>query len=134
MVTVNHRSSGNLFRDPHPDSAYTAWNVSKYGSFSGPHFPAFELNTEIYFVNLFIQSEYKKLFSWPAIKVKFLFITKCKTLEQGFSQSTVVIKVNKSKLTLHSYDTKTTSEHSRENAKLRASYTECHKKNAPPKV
>ena len=32
--------------------------VFKYGVFSGPHFPAFGLNTEIYYsVNLRIQSE-----------------------------------------------------------------------------
>ena len=28
----------------------TSWKVSKYGSFSGPYFPVFELNTEIYSV------------------------------------------------------------------------------------
>ena len=28
--------------------ASTAWKVSKYGVFSGPYFPAFELNTERY--------------------------------------------------------------------------------------
>ena len=26
----------------------TAWKVSKYGVFSGPYFPAFRLNTDIY--------------------------------------------------------------------------------------
>ena len=26
----------------------TAWNVTKYGVFSGPYFPAFGLNTERY--------------------------------------------------------------------------------------
>ena len=26
--------------------SYTAWKESKYGVFSGPYFPAFELNTE----------------------------------------------------------------------------------------
>ena len=31
-----------------------------YGGFSGPYFPIFGLNTEIYFVNLRIQSEYRK--------------------------------------------------------------------------
>ena len=31
----------------------TAWKVSKYGVFSGPHFLVFGLNTEIYGVNLF---------------------------------------------------------------------------------
>ena len=28
-----------------------AWKVSKYGVFSGPYFPVFGLNTEIYGVN-----------------------------------------------------------------------------------
>ena len=27
---------------------YAAWKVSKYGVFSGPYFPVFGLNTEIY--------------------------------------------------------------------------------------
>ena len=40
---------------------YTAWRVSKYGVFSGPHFPAFGLNTDIYFVNIRIQSEFWKI-------------------------------------------------------------------------
>ena len=35
--------------------------VSKYGVFSGPHFPAFELKTEIYGVSLRIQSEHGKI-------------------------------------------------------------------------
>ena len=30
----------------------TTWKVSKYGVFSGPHFPVFGLNTGIYGVNL----------------------------------------------------------------------------------
>ena len=34
----------------------TAWKVSKYGAFSGSYFPGFGLNTEIYSVNLRIQS------------------------------------------------------------------------------
>ena len=38
----------------------TGWKVSKYGVISGPYFPAFGLNTEIYGVNLRIQSEYRK--------------------------------------------------------------------------
>ena len=38
----------------------TVRKVSKYGVFSGPYFPAFGLNTEIYLVNLSIQSEYGK--------------------------------------------------------------------------
>ena len=35
--------------------------MSKYGSFSGPCFPVLGLNTEIYRVNLCIQSEYRKI-------------------------------------------------------------------------
>ena len=35
--------------------------MSKNGIFSGPHFPIFGLNTEIYGVNLRIQSEYRKI-------------------------------------------------------------------------
>ena len=38
----------------------TAWKVSKYRVFSGPYFPVFGLNTEIYGVNLRIQSKYGK--------------------------------------------------------------------------
>ena len=40
---------------------YTAWKVSTYGVFSGPYFPIFGLNTEIYSVNLRIQSAYRKI-------------------------------------------------------------------------
>ena len=32
-----------------------AWKVPKYGVISGPYFPEFGLNTEIYYVNLSIQ-------------------------------------------------------------------------------
>ena len=42
---------------------YTAWKVSKYGVFSGPYFPVFGLNTEIYGVNLRIKSKYRKLWT-----------------------------------------------------------------------
>ena len=35
--------------------------MSKYGIFSGPYFPEFGMNTEIYEVNLCIQSEYGKI-------------------------------------------------------------------------
>ena len=44
------------FWHPHLETD-TAWNISKYGVFSGPYFPAFILNTERYFVSLRIQSE-----------------------------------------------------------------------------
>ena len=39
----------------------TVWKVSKYGVISGPYFPVFGLNTEIYEVNLRIQSKYRKI-------------------------------------------------------------------------
>ena len=39
---------------------YTMWRVSKYAVFSGPYFPVFGLNMEIYGVNIRIQSEYEK--------------------------------------------------------------------------
>ena len=39
----------------------TAWNVSKYGVFSRPYFPAFWLNTERYEVSLRIQSKCGKI-------------------------------------------------------------------------
>ena len=39
----------------------TARKMSKYGVISGPYFPVFGLNTEIYFRNLGIQSEYRKM-------------------------------------------------------------------------
>ena len=38
----------------------TVWKVSKYGVFSGPHFPTFGQNTERYSISLRIQSEYGK--------------------------------------------------------------------------
>ena len=41
--------------------ALCAKKVSKYGVFSGPYFPVFGLNMEIYGVILRIQSEYRKI-------------------------------------------------------------------------
>ena len=35
--------------------------MSKYGFISGPHYPVFGLNTEIYEENIRIQSEYNKI-------------------------------------------------------------------------
>ena len=37
--------------------------MPKYGVFSGTYFPIFQLNTEIYGVNLRIQSEYRKIWT-----------------------------------------------------------------------
>ena len=39
----------------------TTWKVSKYGVISGPYFPVYRLNTEIYSVNLRIESEYREI-------------------------------------------------------------------------
>ena len=47
----------------HSNYSMTAWKVSKYGVISGPYFPIFGLNTAIYFVNLRIQSEYRKMWT-----------------------------------------------------------------------
>ena len=44
-----------------PSKILTAWGVSKYGVISGPYFPVFRLNMEIYSVNLCIQPEYRKM-------------------------------------------------------------------------
>ena len=41
----------------------TAWKVSYDGVFSGPYFPVFGLNMEIYSVNLRIQPEYGKIWT-----------------------------------------------------------------------
>ena len=43
------------------DEIIIARKVSKYGVFSGPYFPVFGLNTEIYSANLRIQSGYRKI-------------------------------------------------------------------------
>ena len=43
------------------NNTFLAWKVSKYRVFSGPYFPVFELNTEIYRVNLRIQDKYKEI-------------------------------------------------------------------------
>ena len=42
-------------------SISTTGKVSKYGVFSGPYFPVFGLNTEIYGLNIRIQSECRKI-------------------------------------------------------------------------
>ena len=90
--------------------AYTAWNVSKYGAFSGLCFHVFGLNTEIYSVNLGIQSEYRKIRIWT-------LFTQCysqrQQLEQCFpspnlsmnaiaAQVTVVYKITKNQEPLKS--------------------------------
>ena len=37
--------------------------MSKHGVISGPYFPVFRLNTQIYGINLCIQSEYRKIWT-----------------------------------------------------------------------
>ena len=41
-------------------ASFTVQKVFKYGVFSGLYFPLYGLNTEIYGINLRIQSEYRK--------------------------------------------------------------------------
>ena len=43
------------------ENTVTAWKVSKYGVISSLYFPVFRLKTEIYEVNLRIQSKYRKI-------------------------------------------------------------------------
>ena len=50
------RSFLNIIEDP-----CTERKISKYGVISGPNFPAFGLNTEIYSLNLRIRSDYRKI-------------------------------------------------------------------------
>ena len=49
---------------PSFDTWRTAWKVSKYGVFSGPHFPTFGLNTERYSVQMRENTDQKKLRIW----------------------------------------------------------------------
>ena len=43
------------------DTFFTAWKVSKYRVFSGPYFPVYGMNSEIYGANLHSQSKYRKI-------------------------------------------------------------------------
>ena len=47
----------------------TAWKMSTYGVFFYPYFPVFGLNTEIYCINIGIQSKYGKL----QTRINFVF-------------------------------------------------------------
>ena len=60
----------------HVAFTFTARKVSKYGVFSGPYFPVFGLNTEIYSVNLRIRenTDQKKLRIWTLSKQCFVFL------------------------------------------------------------
>ena len=61
MIILFCKISKNTIFTEHLQVTATAWKVSKCGVISGPYFPAFRLNTEIYFVNLRIQSQYRKI-------------------------------------------------------------------------
>ena len=52
---------------------FTAWKVFKYGVISGPYFPVFGLNKEIYEVNLCSQSEYMKITNQNKLRIWALF-------------------------------------------------------------
>ena len=57
----NGRDKGTISIKNNHIEINTAWKVFKYGVISGPYFPVFGLNTEIYSINLRIQSEYRKI-------------------------------------------------------------------------
>ena len=63
---------------------YTAWKVSKNGVFSGPSFPAFWLNTEIYSVNFCIQSEYDT--DQKKLRIETLFTQWYKDVKETIKQ------------------------------------------------
>ena len=58
---ITHNEKEIWYKKEYNCWKYTAWKVSKYGVISGLYFHAFRLNTEIYAVNLRIQSEYRKI-------------------------------------------------------------------------
>ena len=53
--------ASNISKAKLSSNLFTAWKVFKYGVFSGPYFPVFELNTKIYSANLRIQFEFRKV-------------------------------------------------------------------------
>ena len=63
---------------------YTAWKVSKNGVFSGPSFPAFWLNIEIYSVNFCIQSEYDA--DQKKLRIETLFTQWYKDVKETIKQ------------------------------------------------
>ena len=63
---------------------YTAWKVSKNGVFSGPSFPAFWLNMEIYSVNFCIQSEYDA--DQKKLRIETLFTQWYKDVKETIKQ------------------------------------------------
>ena len=75
-VYLTREWSGLTLISEFSEFSATAWKVSKYGVFSGPYFPAFDLNTEIYSVNLRIQSECGKIWTRKKLRIWTLF-TQC---------------------------------------------------------
>ena len=71
---------------------YTAWKVSKYGVISSPYFPVFGLNTEIYEVNLRIQSEYRKIRTRN--NSVFGYFSRSDTSRKAINSKPVVVKEN----------------------------------------
>ena len=63
---------------------HTAQKVSKHGVFSGLYFPEFGLNTEIYRVNLRIQSEFGKIRARKKLRIWTLFTQwQCRARKDG---------------------------------------------------
>ena len=69
--TTNNKNSDNNNNNNNNNNtkiilSETVWNVSKYGVPSGPHFPAFGLNTERYVVSVWMQenTDQNKLRIW----------------------------------------------------------------------
>ena len=62
LPRVNMQNSSKHIRKAYATShPHTVWKVSEYGVLSGPYFPVFGMNTEIYAVNHRIQSEFGKI-------------------------------------------------------------------------
>ena len=80
------------------DSA-TAWKVSKYGVISGPYFPAFELNMEIYGVNISVSTKTGK-YGPEVIPYLDNFHAVCITLNCHSSVKIRDITIPKSNLTI----------------------------------
>ena len=98
--------------------SFTAWKVSKYWVISGPCFSVFELNTEIYGVNLRIQSKYRKMrtrnnsvfghfsrsdifkklyftLTLRSIGSRFLLLVSCKNVNNTHAYMTIFILLNR---------------------------------------
>ena len=63
---------GYLFSKYIATSNYTAWKVSKYRLFSGPYFPVFGLNTEIYSECRKIRTRKNSVFGYFLHSVRYI--------------------------------------------------------------